>query len=72
MPFLAGIQHDGIVLHIILFDRLLRVIVELDYMAEVRISIGCFSSHKLNTLNRIMPAKSGIWLTSALLRLPKT
>ncbi len=29
-------------------------------MAEVRISMGCLRSHRLNTLNAIMPIRMGI------------
>ena len=34
-------------------------------MADVRISIGCFNNHKLNTLKQIMPASMGNWLRNA-------
>ncbi len=30
-----------------------------DYIADVRISIGCLSSHKLKTLKAIIPASIG-------------
>lgn len=36
-----------------------NVMVFIDYMAEVRISIGCFNNHKLNTLKQIIPTSMG-------------
>ncbi len=35
------------------------------YMADVRISIGCFSSHRLKTLKQIIPTSMGTWLLKA-------
>ena len=36
-----------------------RVYDMVAYITEVRISIGCLSSHRLNTPNAIMPSSSG-------------
>jgi len=35
------------------------------YIADVRISIGCLSSHRENRLNRIIPANIGHWPRAA-------
>ncbi len=42
------------------------------YMADVRISIGCFRSQRLKTLKQIMPTSIGSWLRNAAFRSPKT
>ena len=42
-----------------------NVMVSIDYMADVRISIGCFNSHRLNTLKQIIPTSMGNWLRNA-------
>lgn len=41
------------------------------HMALVRISMGCLSSQRLNTLKAIMPTSIGSWLRNATLWLPK-
>lgn len=40
------------------------------YMADVRISMGCFKSHRLNTLKQIIPKSMGSWLRKAALYEP--
>ena len=49
-----------------------NVMVYIDHMADVRISIGCFNSHRLNTLNAIMPTSIGSWLRNAARPVPNS
>lgn len=36
-----------------------NVMVSIDHIADVRISIGCFNNHRLNTLKQIIPTSMG-------------